>query len=304
MGSIIVDVQMTVPYIPPSGHDVIASAIRYDAGGGFNVLSAVRRQGMGALYAGLIGQGPMGARIQDSARREGIALLHQPRPDQDTGCVITLLEPDGQRTFVTSPGLESRIKPADLAGLKTGTGDIVYVSGYDLLYPVSGDSIMNFLSRMDDKVRLVFDPGPLISDIPAHRLDFMRRRAWIITANRRELCHWAQDDDLAHAARSVSANRPVNSLVVARNGSDGAWVTYAEQLLHVSSRPACVVDTTGAGDTHTGVLVALMAEGWPVIEAVQAANIAASLSCEKLGPATCPPRPIIEQNLFGKGSTS
>jgi len=49
-----------------------------------------------------------------------------------------------------------------------------------------------------------------------------------------------------------------------------------------------VVDTNGAGDTHTGAFLASLASGAPVIEAVRRANAAAALSVTRRGPATGP----------------
>ncbi|WP_158026949.1 hypothetical protein [Sulfobacillus thermosulfidooxidans] len=43
---------------------------------------------------------------------------------------------------------------------------------------------------MNEEIRLVFDPGPLIGDIAPECLEFMRRRVWVISANWAEICQW------------------------------------------------------------------------------------------------------------------
>jgi len=48
------------------------------------------------------------------------------------------------------------------------------------------------------------------------------------------------------------------------------------------------VDTTGAGDTHTGVLLAALASGCELVEALTLANRAAAVSVTRIGPATAP----------------
>ncbi|PSR25781.1 MAG: sugar kinase [Sulfobacillus thermosulfidooxidans] len=296
IGSIIMDIQLFVTHIPPSGGDVMASTAMYYPGGGFNVLSAVTRQGIPALYAGRIGHGPMGKRIREALQQEGITSLHAYREgSDDTGFVITLVEPSGERTFVTSPGIESHIRPDDLVALNLSRHDVVYVSGYDLLYPVSGATIAEYLTMMNEEIRLVFDPGPLIGDIAPERLEFMRRRAWLISANRAEICQWMNQHEITEAAALLASQRPPHSLVVARDGEKGAWFVDNQGLVRVPPRPAQVVDLTGAGDTHTGVLVAFLMAGWSVYDAICAANIAASISVEKKGPATSPRRKDIER---------
>jgi sugar/nucleoside kinase (ribokinase family) len=49
-----------------------------------------------------------------------------------------------------------------------------------------------------------------------------------------------------------------------------------------------VLDTNGAGDTHTGVFVAALARGATPSEAARLANAAAAFSVTVRGPATAP----------------
>ena len=58
-----------------------------------------------------------------------------------------------------------------------------------------------------------------------------------------------------------------------------------------------VVDTTGAGDTHTGVLVAGLLDGLDVVEAARRANAAAAHAVERTGPAQAPLREEIDEFL-------
>jgi sugar/nucleoside kinase (ribokinase family) len=58
-----------------------------------------------------------------------------------------------------------------------------------------------------------------------------------------------------------------------------------------------VVDTNGAGDTHTGGFLAALADGADDAEAVRRANAAAALSVTKPGPATGPTRAELAEFL-------
>jgi sugar/nucleoside kinase (ribokinase family) len=49
-----------------------------------------------------------------------------------------------------------------------------------------------------------------------------------------------------------------------------------------------VLDTNGAGDTHTGTFIAALAGGADELSAARAANAAAALSVTRRGPATAP----------------
>jgi sugar/nucleoside kinase (ribokinase family) len=117
LGTVVADVVLGVPALPPRGGDVLASAATVTAGGGFNVLAAAARQGMPAAYGGAHGTGPLADLTRAALAAEGIAVLLPPVPGLDTGFVITLVEPGGERTFVTSPGAEARLAPAALAAV-------------------------------------------------------------------------------------------------------------------------------------------------------------------------------------------
>jgi sugar/nucleoside kinase (ribokinase family) len=56
----------------------------------------------------------------------------------------------------------------------------------------------------------------------------------------------------------------------------------------IAAPEVVAVDTTGAGDTHCGVLAAALLRGMPLLEAVRRANVAASLAVARRGPSTAP----------------
>src|SRR5205823_3593670 len=108
------------------------------AGGAFNVLSAAARLGLPGVYAGPHGTGPFGDLVRAALAREGVEIGRPPTPDFDTGWTLALVEPDGERTFVTVTGADAIVTPESLATIEHRDGDAVYVSGYDLAYPEAG----------------------------------------------------------------------------------------------------------------------------------------------------------------------
>ena len=141
LASILVDLAVQVPHLPDRGGDILAAGARTEAAGGFNVLAAAARQGVSCIYAGPHGTGPHGDRIRAALHAEGIPAAFPPRHDRDTGLCIVLVEPDGERTFITTPGAESEAHTADLDVLDVQPEDLIAVSGYDLVYPGSGPVI-------------------------------------------------------------------------------------------------------------------------------------------------------------------
>ncbi len=58
-----------------------------------------------------------------------------PASGGDTGFNVVLVEAEGERTFITSPGCEGDLPQAELDRISLAPGDTVYASGYDLAYP-------------------------------------------------------------------------------------------------------------------------------------------------------------------------
>ncbi len=74
-----------------------------------------------------------------------------------------------------------------------------------------------------------------------------------------------------------------------RIGQDGCLLGQAgARPVRVPGFTVDAVDTSGAGDTHTGTFIAVLAQGRGPADAARAANAAAALSVTRRGPATAP----------------
>jgi sugar/nucleoside kinase (ribokinase family) len=77
--------------------------------------------------------------------------------------------------------------------------------------------------------------------------------------------------------------------VLDRTGPDGCLIGHRDAAAaQVPGFRVDVLDTNGAGDTHTGTFIAALADGADERAAVTAANAAAALSVTRRGPATAP----------------
>ena len=67
-----------------------------------------------------------------------------------------------------------------------------------------------------------------------------------------------------------------------------------EDATHVPTPRVDAIDTNGAGDAHSGVLAASLAQGIHLERALLLANCAGALSATVVGPSSCPTREEIE----------
>ncbi len=318
VGNVVVDIVTRVPALPRRGGDVLADGDGLHAGGGFTVMAAAARQGLHVLHAGPHGTGPLGDLVRAALRAEGIDALQAPCPDQDTGYVVVLVEPDGERTFVTVPGAEATLDRVDLDRATPRPGDVVVVSGYGLAHPANRTALAGWLPTLAEPTTVVVDPGPLVRTLAVDALEVVLDRADWFTCNAREATVLTGRDNADAAATALLA-RTGRQAVLVRTGADGCWLAVRPVpsdavpnrprpggaparpgagaragrpgrpvAQHVPGFPVRAVDLNGAGDTHTGVLVAGLAAGVPPLQAVRRANAAAAIAVTRRGPATAP----------------
>ena len=131
-------------------------------------------------------------------------------------------------------------------------------------------------------VTTVVTPAPALP-LPEGFLDDVD----ILVPNAGEACTLAGRDDETDAARALS--RRAGTVVVTR-GARGALVARGGAVVaEVPAHPVTPVDTTGAGDTFTGVFVARLAAGDVEVDALRAASIAAALATTRAGASTSMP---------------
>jgi sugar/nucleoside kinase (ribokinase family) len=291
-GEALVDVVMRVPALPVRGGDLLATSAEVTAGGGFNTMAAAARQGLPVLYAGGHGTGPWGDVVRAALAAEGIGLLRPPDASADTGFDVALVEPDGERSFVTRLGAEMVRGPGAWPAVPTGPGDAVYVSGYGLAAGETGPALSAWAAALPAGVLLFVDPGPLVAQIPAAVLDPVLARCDWLSCNEREAGLLTGGTSSPAGAARLLLGRAPRAGVLVRVGAAGCYVAQREPA-DVTRLPAPVVtavDTNGAGDAHSGVFLAALADGLDPLGAAARANAAAAYAVTRPGPATSPTR--------------
>jgi sugar/nucleoside kinase (ribokinase family) len=278
---------------------VIASSLQPMPGGGFNVMVAAARQGVPVTYAGPHGTGPFGQIVRDALRAAGVVVTGRQRVI-DTGLVVTLVDGDGERTFVTAPAAVVGPTAADLAAVAVRSGDVVSVSGYGLLHRPSRDALVPWVLALPHDVAVVLDPGPLA---PADALEVLLPHVDWFCANLAEARALLDGEPVDATAAAAALAKRSGGGVVVRDGAAGCAVApVGGDAVAVPGFAVEVVDTTGAGDAHTGVLVAALAAGADAIAAARRANAAGALAVTRRGPATAPTRAELDAFLAARAS--
>ncbi|AUO24897.1 sugar kinase [Pseudomonas sp. D8002] len=287
-GQVIVDLVMSLDTLPATGGDVLANSASFEAGGGFNVMAAARRNGLPVVYLGRHGTGRFGDLARAAMQAEGIEMALAASDDKDTGLCVSLTEATTERTFISHIGAEGDLLAQDLANAVPRDDDYVYVSGYSLLLEGKAQALLDWLLALPRQITVVFDPGPLVKAPDSALMVALLPRIDIWTSNGPEALAFTGASDLAGALLKLNEHLPADTLLVVRDGPNGCWISRNGQAEHVPGFKVKAVDSNGAGDAHAGVFIAGLANGLAPAVAARRANAAAALAVTRWGPATSP----------------
>ncbi|MER8786361.1 PfkB family carbohydrate kinase [Mesorhizobium sp. M0983] len=290
IGSAVVDYVYRIDALPAPGTEKTASSFAQVAGGGFNMMVAASRTGMKVVFGGQLGSGPNGDFLRAALATEGIETLTPASPVLDSGNCVAMISSDAERTFVSWPGAESLLSLDMMALISVAPGDWVFTSGYTVSYPGSREALVDWIEVLPAEIPLVFDPTPIISDIPRTILDRVLARTSWLSCNAAEAAEIAGTGDVeAIAARLLASHCPNAAGVVVRAGAKGCFVRLADGTAQdVPGFKVAAVDTNGAGDTHIGAFVSALSHGVSPFEAARYANAAAALSVTRHGGSMAP----------------
>jgi sugar/nucleoside kinase (ribokinase family) len=300
LDTVLVDVDLRIASLPERAGDVRASSQLITTGGGFNAMSAATRHGLSVVYAGRMGTGPFATLARSALASEAIDAPLASNDDLDCGVCVVLVEPDAERTFITAPGAESTLRAGDLARLTVSGGEVVLVSGYNVMYPDMDIAVIDWLEKLEPDVVVAFDPATRVEDVPPENLQRVLARATWLLCNRAEAAELSGEQDPLDAANYLAAAHGSLNVVV-RTGAEGCVVaTRQAKAVSVTGFRTTVLDTTGAGDVHNGVFLAELTQGVNPLEAARRANAAAAMSVALAGPATSPTRPEVDVFLANR----
>ncbi len=328
MGQILVDLAVRGEALPAPGGDVWASDEGMHVGGGFNALVAARRMGAQAVSLSPIGHGPYSLLIQQALQRAEITDAGPRIDGVDNGFCIAFTDQSGERTFISTRGAETKAPAsawADFAATMR-PGDVLYIDGYLMDHPANRQAAQAALEALPEDVQVILDVSPVIG-IPQG----LPTRDVIVSMNHREAqqiinqsaergleqgqelsreqgqgqrqeqgqgrrCDQTREADLVASLVASLLGRPV----VVRAGAEGAYFARpaasanAADVTYIPTPRVAAIDTNGAGDAHSGVLAAALAQAIPLERALLLANCAGALSTTLVGPASCPAREQIE----------
>jgi ribokinase len=300
LGSLNMDISVTVSRLPEPGATVLGGAARFTPGGkGANQAVAAARLGGVVRMTGCTGADDFGARLraalaEDGIDTSGLTVLD----DIPTGLAMITIDAAGENTITVAPGANHRVADGQVRAALASAPDVLVISA-EIPLPAIKTAITG---AGQDVIRLVnLAPAPP----RAEAMDLLADIDWLVV-NQTEAAailgrHVSAVRGLAaarDAAQALVAAGAHNAVVTA--GPDGAGLAERDgAAVTVAGFRAEAVDTVGAGDTFTGAFAVALGAGVPAGQAAQAAAAAAATAVTRHGAQAGMPAPGDIEALLG-----
>lgn len=278
------DKYLVVGRYPERGEDTLITRQFQKVGGcPYNVARTLQNLGLDPVLYSAISSDEMGRELARTVEREGLnpSALY-PLEGEPTGYCMIVLDGEGERTFFTFRGCEGHFDPARLPRPVVEEAAAVFVTGIYLLYPGWSEKAVDFLEELAAAgVPVLFDPGPLLGEMDPALLRRMVELASILTPNRQERRELERLLGIPSLPEWGFARRLV--CLAETWGEGGARLYTPEGAKTLPALPAQVVDTTGAGDSFAGGLLAGLLMGQTPLQAAWTASACGALTTEAVG---------------------
>ena len=284
-GSINIDIAVNLERLPARGETVLGHGCVISPGGkGANQAHAARRAGAPVAMVGRVGAdafaGPALARL----RAEGVDLSRVGESDEPTGCATIWVEDGtGASTIAVASGANTRVTHSQVPDEWLDGPPVLL-----LQHEVPLDENRRLVERAARRgCRILLNAAPAFP-VPEEVLAALD----ILIVNEVEIVQVAESaggGEVPADELPAWLARRFGLTVAATFGEEGSLLHTGSEAIHTPAPKIRPVDTTGAGDTFSGVLAATLAAGHDLREAARFATVAGSLACTRAGAQAAQP---------------
>jgi len=269
LGSINADFVYAVPHIPAPGETLASTGRQMFLGGkGTNMSVAAARAAARVNHIGAVGED--GRWAVDRLLEYGVDTRNIAVIGTETAQAIIMVDPHGENAIVLHPGANAEIPQATLQAAlsEAQTGDWLVIQNETNLQRTAA-ALGKKMGLQVAYAAAPFDADRVQAVLP--HLDFL-----ILNA--------VEAAQLQDVTGQSPADLPVRDVIVTL-GADGADWYGADGKQHFPAIKVDPVDTTGAGDTFTGYVLAGLDRGMPMAQSIAQATKAGALMVTRHGTA-------------------
>ncbi len=180
-------------------------------------------------------------------------------PTHETGRLIALIDPDGERSFLTDRGANEALEARDIPDALIASASHISLSGYSFFAPSPRAAVLDVMRRAGDK-QISVDPASaeFLREVGADNFLAWTRGAAILFPNEEEAEVLAGSTDPETQCARLAALYP---LVVIKRGASGAEAAEGARRWRIKARKIEAIDTTGAGDAFVAAFLSQRLNG-------------------------------------------
>ncbi|MBE5913942.1 MAG: ribokinase [Pseudobutyrivibrio ruminis] len=274
-GSLNLDYTYQVPHIVREGETISSNDVQMHLGGkGFNQSVALARAGVPVYHAGLVGE--EGLDFYDACQECGIKTDYIKTVTGRCGHTIIQVDDAGQNSIVLFGGANQKNTKeyVDEVLKNFETGDILLLQNEVNELPYIIDQA--FAKGMT----IVLNPSPMNEIID--ECDLGKVSIFVLNETEgQQLTGQTTPTTIVSAMEASFAN----AKIVLTLGKGGSIFHHGDEELYQAAFDVDTVDTTAAGDTFTGYLIAGILKKQPMRDVLVNASKAAALAVQKQGAA-------------------
>ncbi len=269
LGSINADIVYAVPRIPAPGETLSSTGRQTFLGGkGANMSVAAARAAAEVKHIGAVG--PDGHWAAERLLEYGVGTSNIAEIETETAQAIIMVDPQGENAIILHPGANAEIPHATLqtAMAEAQTGDWLIIQNETNLQRTAAE-LGKKMGLQVAYAAAPFDAERVLAVMPY--LDFL-----ILNA--------VEAEQLMQATGQSPGDLPVRDVIVTLGAGGADWYGRSS-VEHFDAIKVEPVDTTGAGDTFTGYVLAGLDRGMPMGQAIALAIKAGALMVTRHGTA-------------------
>ena len=274
-GSMNIDRFYTVPHTVQPGETILARGMTIYCGGkGLNQSIAISKAGGEIYHAGVLGED--GDILLDALKRHRVDTSHIRRVEGASSHTVIQVDDQGQNCIIVCPGDHVRVTDADIDEVLASfsVGDMIILQN-------ELDNTPTIMRKAAQRGLLpVFNPSPVNDALASYPLACVR---WFIM-NELEGAAITGETEPEKILAAMAKLYPKASVVLTL-GSEGAYCVHEGQTYYQPAFKVKAVDTTAAGDTFTGYLVAGISRGKALPAVLRRAALASSITVSRKGAA-------------------
>lgn len=288
VGSSNTDLVARIGRFPSLGESLTGTDFAIGFGGkGANQAVMAARLGAHVSVVTRLGRDAFGEAYLAHYRAEGVDVAGVVLDDEAASGVTSIWveEASGLNTMAYVPGANGRLSPADVraAAGRIATADVL-ICQLEVPHETTLEAMTVAHEALPGGPLVLLNPAPVP---PTPVPDALLAAADLLVVNEEEAAHFTGVAVASEAAAFAAARRlseRIGGPAIVTLGARGAVLAEPGAEPHALPAPSVrAVDTTGAGDAFVGCLATLLAEGLPLLEAVERTIRVAARTVERPG---------------------